>query len=148
VLPERPCDRVAVTREYGERVRVGRCPVQLVPCAERGELLVEGEGVPQLRKAIHPTGRRIRDNPPERPSPHRPQGGLDAWRVFAGLDPSLPDKLLPANWPRAQAREVFTALYDGLAPLAALRFQQIIAVHDDALAELTERRTTAVWTTY
>lgn len=73
---------------------------------------------------------------------------FDAWRVFPGLDPSLPDKLLPPDWPRAQAREMFTALYDGLAPLAALRFQQIIAVHNSDLAELTERRTTATWTAY
>jgi phenylacetic acid degradation operon negative regulatory protein len=73
---------------------------------------------------------------------------FDAWRVFPGLDPSLPDKLLPAEWPRARAREVFSALYDGLAPLAALRFRQIVAAHDSALAELTERRTTQVWAAY
>lgn len=70
---------------------------------------------------------------------------FDAWRVFPGLDPNLPDKLLPANWPRARARELFTALYDGLAPLAALRFEQVVAIHDADLAGLTERRTTAVW---
>lgn len=70
---------------------------------------------------------------------------FDAWRVFPGLDPGLPDELLPADWPRSQARQVFTELYDGLAPLAALRFRQIIAVHDDSLAELTEQRTADAW---
>lgn len=70
---------------------------------------------------------------------------FDAWRVFPGLDPSLPEKRLPADWPRAQAREVFTALYDGLAPLAELRFRQIVAAHDGELAELAESRTTATW---
>jgi phenylacetic acid degradation operon negative regulatory protein len=73
---------------------------------------------------------------------------FDAWRVFPGLDPDLPDKLLPAEWPRARAREVFTALYDGLATLSALRFRQIVAAHDSGLAELTERRTTEVWASY
>lgn len=73
---------------------------------------------------------------------------FDAWRVFPGLDPGLPDRLLPADWPRAQAREVFTALYDGLAPLAVLRFRQIIAAHDGDLAELTEQRTTEAWATH
>ncbi|MEC3998104.1 PaaX family transcriptional regulator C-terminal domain-containing protein [Actinacidiphila sp. DG2A-62] len=73
---------------------------------------------------------------------------FDAWRVFPGLDPSLPDELLPADWPRARARQVFTALYDGLAPLAALRFRQIVAAHDSGLAELTEQRTSEVWATY
>jgi phenylacetic acid degradation operon negative regulatory protein len=73
---------------------------------------------------------------------------FDAWRVFPGLDPGLPDKLLPADWPRARAREVFTVLNDGLAPLAALRFRQIVATHDSDLAELTEHRTTGVWATY
>ncbi|WP_435135567.1 PaaX family transcriptional regulator [Actinacidiphila sp. bgisy144] len=73
---------------------------------------------------------------------------FDAWRVFPGLDPSLPDKLLPPDWPRARARRLFTALHDGLAPLAALRFRQIIAVHDSGLAELTEQRTVAVWAAY
>jgi phenylacetic acid degradation operon negative regulatory protein len=73
---------------------------------------------------------------------------FDAWRIFPGLDPGLPDELLPADWPRAQARQLFTELYDGLAPLAALRFRQIIAVHDDSLAELTEQRTTDVWASY
>lgn len=73
---------------------------------------------------------------------------FDAWRVFPGLDPGLPDELLPADWPRAQARQVFTALYDGLAPLAALRFRQIIAVYDDSLAGLTEQRTSEAWASF
>lgn len=73
---------------------------------------------------------------------------FDAWRVFPGLDPDLPDKLLPAEWPRTRARGVFTALYDGLATLASLRFRQIVAAHDSGLAELTERRTTQVWAGY
>ncbi|MDH6523039.1 phenylacetic acid degradation operon negative regulatory protein [Streptomyces sp. SAI-135] len=70
---------------------------------------------------------------------------FDAWRVFPGLDPNLPEKLLPADWPRAQACELFAALFDGLAPLAALRFRQIIEAHDSELAELTAYRTTATW---
>ncbi|MCI3244970.1 MULTISPECIES: PaaX family transcriptional regulator [Streptomyces] len=73
---------------------------------------------------------------------------FDAWRVFPGLDPNLPEKLLPADWPRAQARELFAALFDGLAPLAALRFRQIVETYGSDLAELTEHRTVATWATY
>src|SRR5581483_11882439 len=31
---------------------------------------------------------------------------MDEWRAFPGLDPDLPAELLPAAWPRAEAREL------------------------------------------
>jgi phenylacetic acid degradation operon negative regulatory protein len=70
---------------------------------------------------------------------------FESWREFPGLDPDLPHKLLPDDWPRAEARAVFVALYDGLGPLAELRFRQILARHEPALAELAGHRTTAAW---
>ncbi len=70
---------------------------------------------------------------------------FDAWRTFPGLDSDLPEDLLPDDWPRARATEVFQDLYDGLGPLAELRFRQIVAAHDEALAELTTHRTTDAW---
>lgn len=40
---------------------------------------------------------------------------MDAYRRFPTLDPRLPTELLPSGWPRRAAREVFVAVYDGLA---------------------------------
>lgn len=70
---------------------------------------------------------------------------FEAWRSFPGLDPDLPAKLLPPDWPRAEARALFAELYDGLGPLAELRFRQIVGLHDEALADLAAHHTTADW---
>ena len=43
---------------------------------------------------------------------------MDTYRRFALLDPQLPIRLLPARWRREPAREVFVAVYDGLAEAA------------------------------
>jgi phenylacetic acid degradation operon negative regulatory protein len=59
---------------------------------------------------------------------------MDEWRAFPGLDPDLPDELLPAAWPRASARELFTTTYDLLGPLASHRVRQIIARYSPGLA--------------
>ena len=40
---------------------------------------------------------------------------MDTWREFADADPDLPDELLPAGWPRARARAVFTELDEACA---------------------------------
>ncbi|WP_348650071.1 MULTISPECIES: PaaX family transcriptional regulator C-terminal domain-containing protein [unclassified Solwaraspora] len=37
---------------------------------------------------------------------------MDTFRRFPTLDPQLPVELLPANWLRDPAREVFAAVYD------------------------------------
>jgi len=52
---------------------------------------------------------------------------MDEWRAFPGLDPDLPNELLPVAWPRSAARELFINSYDLLGPLAAQRVRQIIA---------------------
>jgi phenylacetic acid degradation operon negative regulatory protein len=59
---------------------------------------------------------------------------MDEWRAFPGLDPGLPAELLPAAWPRAAARELFTTTYDLLGPLASHRVRQIIARYSPDLA--------------
>jgi phenylacetic acid degradation operon negative regulatory protein len=51
---------------------------------------------------------------------------MDTWREFADVDPDLPDALLPADWPRAQARAVFTELDEALRPLALRRLLELI----------------------
>jgi phenylacetic acid degradation operon negative regulatory protein len=59
---------------------------------------------------------------------------MNEWRAFPGLDPDLPDELLPATWPRAAARELFVACYDLLGPIATRRVRQIIARYSPDLA--------------
>lgn len=61
---------------------------------------------------------------------------MDAWRRFPGLDPELPSALLPAPWPRARARALFTELYDELAWLAEQRVKQVVGRFDEELAGL------------
>jgi phenylacetic acid degradation operon negative regulatory protein len=59
---------------------------------------------------------------------------MDEWRAFPGLDPDLPNELLPEAWPRSTARELFITTYDLLGPLAAHRVRQIIARYAPELA--------------
>jgi phenylacetic acid degradation operon negative regulatory protein len=57
---------------------------------------------------------------------------MDAYRQFPVVDPELPIELMPANWPRAQAREVFVAVYDGLAAPAQEHVRTLVARFSDA----------------
>jgi phenylacetic acid degradation operon negative regulatory protein len=43
---------------------------------------------------------------------------MDTYRRLPILDPHLPLELLPRDWPREPARDLFTAVYDGLAEAA------------------------------
>lgn len=52
---------------------------------------------------------------------------MDTYRRFPLLDPLLPTELLPPNWPRPHAREVFVAVYDGLAEPAQDHMRAIVA---------------------
>ena len=71
---------------------------------------------------------------------------MDNWRRFLGVEPDLPAQLLPDNWPRARMRELFVELYDGLAPVAVARCQQIIARHSPELATLVTHHALLEWT--
>lgn len=70
-------------------------------------------------------------------------GIMDTWRTFPNLDPGLPAELLPPDWPRTRAREVFVEVYDTLGPLAEIRVKQIVAEFDPALAALVRHHSTA-----
>lgn len=69
-------------------------------------------------------------------------GIMDTWRTFPNHDPDLPAELLPADWPRAAARELFVEIYDTLGPLAEFRVRQIVAEFDPALAGLVSHHST------
>jgi phenylacetic acid degradation operon negative regulatory protein len=57
---------------------------------------------------------------------------MDAYRQFPIVDPELPIELMPANWPRAKAREVFVAVYDGLAPQAQEHVRTLVTRFSDS----------------
>ncbi len=51
---------------------------------------------------------------------------MDAYRHFPIIDPQLPIELMPAHWPRADAREAFVAVYDGLASQAQEHVRAVV----------------------
>ncbi len=51
---------------------------------------------------------------------------MDAWRTFPGLDPDLPRRLLPDDWPRDLARQLFLDTYEQLGAPASVRVRQVI----------------------
>lgn len=59
---------------------------------------------------------------------------MDAWRAFPGLDPQLPRRLLPADWPRPRARELFIDTYERLGVPASERVREVIARYAPDLA--------------
>jgi phenylacetic acid degradation operon negative regulatory protein len=67
---------------------------------------------------------------------------MDTWRTFPDLDPGLPESMLPADWPRRRAREIFAKAYDTLGPLAEFRFRQVISERAPELAHLADHFTT------
>jgi phenylacetic acid degradation operon negative regulatory protein len=56
---------------------------------------------------------------------------MDTYRRLPILDPQLPLALLPPDWPREPARELFRAIYDGLAGLAEDHVRAVAGRHAD-----------------
>ena len=52
---------------------------------------------------------------------------MDTYRHFLALDPLLPSRLMPPDWPRHPAREVFAAIYDGLLETALGHVRETVA---------------------
>lgn len=68
---------------------------------------------------------------------------MDEWRSMPNIDPELPAELLPSQWPRADARAIFRAVYDGLGDPATVRVRQIVAAHAPELADQVSVHTTS-----
>ncbi|MFC7531474.1 PaaX family transcriptional regulator C-terminal domain-containing protein [Actinoplanes sp. GCM10030250] len=68
---------------------------------------------------------------------------MDTYRRFSTLDPQLPEELLPAGWLRLPAREVFTAVYDGLAAVAGDHVRAVAAGHSSGTAPEIHANTVA-----
>ncbi|MFG1991079.1 PaaX family transcriptional regulator C-terminal domain-containing protein [Actinoplanes sp. NPDC048988] len=56
---------------------------------------------------------------------------MDTYRRLPILDPRLPLHLLPAGWPRQPARDLFIAVYDGLAATAQKHVRTVAATVTD-----------------
>lgn len=65
------------------------------------------------------------------------------WLAFRLADPELPAELLPDDWPRKRAREVFLALYDALGPAAAQRVRDVVAEYDEPLSRIVTHHTSS-----
>jgi phenylacetic acid degradation operon negative regulatory protein len=68
---------------------------------------------------------------------------MDLWRGFLAVDPDLPGELLPGDWPRQAARQVFAEVYDGLGELAVVRVRQVLAESAPGLTSYVQLQTTA-----
>ena len=56
---------------------------------------------------------------------------MDTYRRIPVLDPQLPVELMPAGWPRGEAREIYVAVYDGLAGPAQEHVRAVVARSND-----------------
>lgn len=54
---------------------------------------------------------------------------MDSWRRFADLDPDLPAELLPADWPRTAARDLFLRVHSALGSPAQARLVELTLPH-------------------
>jgi phenylacetic acid degradation operon negative regulatory protein len=64
------------------------------------------------------------------------------WFVIATVDPDLPAELLPSDWPRNAARDIFAELYNELGSQAEARVRELVHVSAPELSHLvTHNRT-------
>ncbi|GAB3838976.1 hypothetical protein GCM10029963_05670 [Micromonospora andamanensis] len=68
---------------------------------------------------------------------------MDTFRRFPTLDPQLPLELLPAGWLRQPARELFAAVYDGLAQPAEQHVRAVVGRFTDSAPLGIRAHTTA-----
>jgi phenylacetic acid degradation operon negative regulatory protein len=66
---------------------------------------------------------------------------MDTYRQFPLIDPQLPVQLMPPGWPRTRARELFVAVYDGLAAPAEHHVRAVVSRFADAVPELRAHTT-------
>lgn len=70
---------------------------------------------------------------------------LEEWLDLSSHDPNLPAALLPDNWPREHARDLFLETHDALGDLATAHVRSVVARSDSDAAALVERRAVADW---
>ncbi|WP_030437640.1 PaaX family transcriptional regulator [Actinoplanes subtropicus] len=72
---------------------------------------------------------------------------MDTYRRLPILDPQLPARLLPPGWLREPARELFVAVYDGLAEAAEQHVRAVASRHDGGRIPDVRAHTVAALTT-
>lgn len=65
---------------------------------------------------------------------------MNIWRGFPKFDPDLPERELPAGWPRSAARTAFAGLYDGAAKPAGDHVREVVARHSPDHLDLVVER--------
>lgn len=70
---------------------------------------------------------------------------LESWLDLASGDPNLPAVLLPPDWPRERARDLFLETHDALGDLATAHVRSVVARSDPDLAASVERRAVSDW---
>jgi phenylacetic acid degradation operon negative regulatory protein len=68
---------------------------------------------------------------------------MDTYRRFPVLDPLLPTQLVPAGWLRQRARELFVAVYDGLAEPAQDHVRTVVSRFADGPGQQIRAHTIA-----
>ena len=121
-----------VDREALRRRRGARAAAELPRRAGRARRHREGDrrGVGPARSCASSTRSSSRTS-----TALRPRGGastfaaqtalVHAWRRFPFIDPDLPDDLLPRDWPRKRAYELFRDRHERWAPAAQEHFDQL-----------------------
>ncbi len=65
---------------------------------------------------------------------------VDEWLQISLEDPDLPDELLPARWPRDDARALFVELHDLIAPLGALFVREALVASAPSLVRFVSHQ--------
>lgn len=60
---------------------------------------------------------------------------VNKWLTLRTMDPNLPLEVLPQDWPRSRAYDIFVSLYDRLGAQASAEFGEVIARYDRDLAQ-------------
>ena len=69
---------------------------------------------------------------------------VNKWLTLRTMDPNLPLEVLPADWPRSRAHEIFLTLYDRLGPGAADEVREVLHKHQPELADLVMHYTSKI----
>jgi phenylacetic acid degradation operon negative regulatory protein len=107
---------------------------QGVDLLDAWDLVCARSRIGAFRRALDVTAKRMDDGAVDPAQALIARTDLMArWRVLAATDPRIPDELLPADWPLADARHRFVEVYDALGPLSEQRVRQIVgdATGDD-----------------
>jgi phenylacetic acid degradation operon negative regulatory protein len=120
---EREAELVAVT-EAAPAAQVVSFRAELGAIGEPERVVSEAWDLPAVGESYRKfVARFTRLNPKSAEAVFRAQTELvHAWRKFPYLDPDLPERMLPPEWPRSNARRVFEAKHAAWHEIAQVYF--------------------------